>query len=239
MNHYNVLGKGDCWIEVQQCDLENLSDSFITEEKLTEKYQLNYRDARNPSTTPQLWWDFPALVQLFNEWVSAFKPDAISCTLRPQGLSRFLEEAHYNEIQDMVPHGYTLSGSDRLINNRARSYVQDEKRRKALEAYRAQMEKEKNRPYERDKWVRIGDSQHLRTAIGQAMMRKHGCRISFAIHETKAMHFVKRNVSWPEVKKSLKEILDIKVYQASLPFIKKVWDNPDRYFGINENEIIF
>ena len=230
--YFNIVDRNDLYLKVQECPLEELSDSFITEEALREQYTECYYNA----ATTRLWLDTDKITPLIHKWISRFKEDSYSCTLIPDELKIFSRLPSSNYIlQDCTPDGYRIAGQ-RILNVGRKYEVEAENRVAQAQARAAKLKAQRLAPYTRPDFVQFNDSAELAMAAEGILSDKYSFSPRVPVR-AQMMTFIKRNMSWADVYTYLRKRHPKKQQALDIPMIKKIWDNPELFARSNHYRI--
>ena len=215
-------------ITVTECELEDLTDAFISKDDLTEKYEQGWSYA-SWDDHKRGWYNKASIREAVNEWIQAFQPGGISCTKYPASLHRLLryEPSRYI-VAELAPDGYHV-GTDRITNTHKKMLAQNahiEKRKAAEEAIR---QAKRDLPYERGYVVDHNDRYIFRVAAQRALRTKYDINVQMNTGCMKSYNFIKRNLAWSELKRATKYVIEDKRIKKDLPFLKQLWDQPQLY----------
>ena len=228
MKYYNITGRFDHMITVTECELEDLTDAFISENDLIEKYEDGWSYVLRGERT-RGWYNKASIRAAINEWIQEFQPDALSCTKHPDSLTRLLryEPSRYI-VGELAPDGYHV-GTDRITNVHKKMMAENARNEKRKAAEEAIRQAKRDLPYERGDEVDHHDRFIFRRAAQYAIHTKYEIAVQMNTGCIKSYNFIKRNLSWPEFKRAAKHVVEDKKIKKDLPFLKQLWDQPHLY----------
>jgi len=228
MKYFNITGRFDHMITVKACELEDLTDAFISKADLTEKYEDGWSYVLRGERT-RGWYNKASIREAINEWIQAFQPDALSCTKCPDSLLRLLryEPSRYI-VGELAPDGYHV-GTDRITNTHKKMMAQNARNEKRRAAEEAILQAKRDLPYERGDKVDRQDRYIFRRAAQHAIRTKYDIHVQMNTGCIKSYNFIKRNLAWPELKRAAKYVIEDKKIKQDLPFLKQLWDQPHLY----------
>jgi len=233
MRYFNIIDRDDHMIVVAECEIEDLQNSFISQEDLTDKYICgwSYKAVGNNVSNEhqQCWYNMASIREAINEWIQAFQPDGISCTKYPASLYRLLRyEPSRFVVNELAPDGYHV-GTDRITNTHKKMLAQNANIQERKAAEEAALQAKRDLPYERGNEVDHRDRHIFRRAAQYAIYTKYDIHLRLNTGCMKSYNFIKRNLAWPELKRAANLVIEDKKIKQDLPFLKQLWDQPQLF----------
>jgi hypothetical protein len=218
MKYYNITKRTEHVMYLAPCDIENLSDAFVTSEQLTEegmRYQHNVH------------YDLPKIRAALMEWADCIKDGDICTTKKPRSVvAVFHDIGNRHVLTNCCPQGFSMKG-DRIYDNSKKHERAYELRQKECSKEEQRAKVIRDKPYDRVDMLSYTDRGTFTTLISAAILHKFGMRVSFHGHSERTQSFYRRLLSWDDIRKAAKRTLPVKQYRLDIIWQKYLWDNPE------------
>lgn len=222
MKYFNITKRCQFYLVIEECNnLENLSDSFITDEKMSS-------EGRGHSHGK--YYLTEKIRGVLAQWAEMIQPDSLSTRVMPQDVRSLVFECSLHILERYAPEGYTV-GSDRIYHKaRCREHKQQQRETEELRV-QTKREAEMNAPYERPDFLAERDKSHFTRGINDAIRTKYN--VNSKLNQSdgpKAASYAHRLLNWNEVRRAIKTFLPSKQYRQDIVWAKYLWDNPEKLY---------
>lgn len=221
---YNITERGAFYIKIEECkDIINLTDSFITIEKLKEM------------TGESHYFGYDSKVYLpteirsaCEEWADMIPPNAMCTSKTTPRIKTLLNECEPYIIRQHIQRNYTVRGR-RIINSEKQQKRNVELDKKEQEHRAKEIQIKRDAPYIRDAEQPI-ETDFEQIIYAAKYISKEKYHISFSDYtahkNSEVIIFCKRLFNWDEIAKRHRCDHHRKFYSQDLIHMKTLWDNP-------------
>lgn len=224
IKYYDITNRTKFYVDIKWCEkIEELTDSFMTNENLE-----IFTGEDNWQEWNTRCYDGAAIKANLRAWIAMMKPGAQSLRTFNRDIKEMLNIVGSHTLNHYVERpyrvgGYRLYNDDIISNDKIRKIEID------MEAQEREVKRILDLPYERQIGLCQKDLTNFSRALEKAIKTKYALTKLNLPDNTYNSHelliFAKRLISWPELKRYIKEILPARQYLQDAAVLKNMWDD--------------